>query len=201
MTPINRAEVERRHERLLEEYGRDSVEQVETRWESPPDEFEEYVAGSRAGYVGGAYCWVTRTGEQFADLTESMPESALPDRNEERALLILGRDDSGWGVPGGGQEDDETYEQAAVREVDEETGVDCEVTDLYRLERVERHCTDPDDDRVNHMLYGFFDADYAGGEIRIQPGELHGAAWFREPPARIHPATETKAEAWFGERQ
>nr|WP_233265142.1 NUDIX domain-containing protein [Halomarina oriensis] len=130
-----------------------------------------------------------------------MPEAASPDSDEERALLILGRADNGWGVPGGGQEDDETFEEAAVREVREETDVDCEVTDLFRLERVERHCTDPDDDRVNHMLYVFFDADYAGGEIRIQPGELHGAAWFGEAPERLHPATEPKAKEWFGERR
>jgi 8-oxo-dGTP pyrophosphatase MutT (NUDIX family) len=128
-----------------------------------------------------------------------MPEEATPGDGEERALLILGRADDWWGVPGGGQEDDETFEEAAVREVREETGVDCEVADLFRLEHVERHCTGPDDDRVNHMLFVFFDADYAGGEIRVQPGELHGAAWFGEAPGRLHPATEQRAAEWFGE--
>jgi 8-oxo-dGTP pyrophosphatase MutT (NUDIX family) len=199
VTHINREPVERRRERLLEEYGREDVELVETRWESPPEEFEEYVGVSREGYIGGGYCWVTRTAEQLAALTESMPEEAAPDDGERRALLILGRADNGWGVPGGGQEDDETFEEAAVREVREETGVDCEITDLFRVEHVERHCTDPNDDRVNHMLYVFFDADYTGGEIRIQPGELHGAAWFGEAPERLHPATEQRAAEWFGE--
>jgi 8-oxo-dGTP pyrophosphatase MutT (NUDIX family) len=144
---------------------------------------------------------VTRTAEQFAALTESMPDEAGAAPDEERALLILGRSEDWWGVPGGGQEDDETFEEAAVREVDEETGVDCSVTDLFRIEHVERHCTDPDDDRVNHMLFVFFDADYAGGEIRVQPGELHGAAWFGEAPGRLHPATEPKAKEWFGEAE
>lgn len=197
MDHINRETVERRRERLLTEYGREGVELVERRWESPPEEFEEYAAQSRAGYVGGAYCWVNRTADQFADLTESMPDESAPDDGEERALLILHRASDLWGIPGGGQEDDETFEEAAVREVREETGVDCEVTDPFRIERVERHCADPADDRVNHMLFVFFDADYAGGEIRVQPGELHGAAWFREPPAQLHPATEPKAREWF----
>ena len=200
MDHVNRETVERRRERLLDEYGREGVELVETRWESPPEEFEEYVAQSRAGYVGGAYCWVGRTAEQFADLTESMPDGSVPDDGEERALLILHRASDAWGVPGGGQEGDETLEEAAVREVREETGVDCAVTDLFRLERVERHCTDPEDDRVNHMLFVFFDADYAGGEIRVQSGELHGAAWFRRPPARLHDSVEPKADGWFGGR-
>ena len=200
MDHVNRETVEGRQERLLEEYGRDGVELVEKRWESPPGEFDEYAALSRAGYIGGAYCWVSRTAEQFADLTESMPDGSAPDDGEERALLILHRAGDEWGIPGGGQEGDETFEEAAVREVREETGVDCAVTDLFRIERVERHCTDPEDDRVNHMLFVSFDADYAGGEIHVQPGELHGAAWFREPPARLHSSTETKAGTWFDER-
>jgi 8-oxo-dGTP pyrophosphatase MutT (NUDIX family) len=198
MRHINREAVECRRERLLDEYGREGVELVEKRWESPPEEFEEYVEQSRAGYIGGGYCWVVRTDDQFADLTESMPEGATPDDGEKRALLILGRSEDWWGVPGGGQEGDETFEQAAVREVREETAVDCEVTDLFRIEYAERHCTDPKDGRVNHMLFVFFDADYTDGEIRIQPGELHGAAWFGEAPGRLHPATERKADEWFG---
>ncbi|MFD1513543.1 NUDIX hydrolase [Halomarina rubra] len=200
MAHINRETVERRHERLLEEYGTDGVELVEKRWESPPEEFEEFADLSRAGYVGGGYCWVTRTAEQFAALTESMPESAAPDPDEERALMILNRDLHSWGVAGGGREADETFEEAAVREVREETGVDCEVTDLFRVEHATRRCTAPDDDRVCHMLFVFFDADYAGGEIRVQPGELHGAAWFRDAPSRVDDAAQKRAEEWFDER-
>lgn len=200
MTHINRETVERRQARIREEY--EGVHVVEERWESPPDEFERYVEGSddghvgaREGYVGGGYCWVVRTPDQNAPLTETMPEAAGED--EDRVLLILGRDDSGWGVAGGGVEDSETYEEAAVREVREETGVTCEVTDCYRLERVRRVSTDPDDDRTVHLLYAFFDAAYVDGEISVQPGELHGACWFALAPGRVHPASERKAEAWF----
>jgi 8-oxo-dGTP pyrophosphatase MutT (NUDIX family) len=200
MSHINREEVERRRERLLEEYGRTGVELVENHDEAPPDRFEEHVRLCEEGYTGGGYCWVARTGEQFAALTVSMPEAAGADPEEERVLLILGRGDDGWGVPGGGREGGETYEQAAVREVVEETGVDCEITDLYRVEEFRTTSTDPDDDRISHLLFVFFDADYAGGEIRVQPGELHGAAWFGEAPARLHPATEPKAKEWFGDR-
>lgn len=198
MRHINREAVERRRERLLDEYGREGVELVENYDEMPPDRFADHVRVCEDGYTGGGYCWVVRTGEQFAALTESMPDEAGAAPGEERALLILGRGDDGWGVPGGGREDGETYEEAAVREVSEETDVSCEITALYRLEEFQITSADPDDGRTTHMLFVFFDADYTDGEIRIQPGELHGAAWFGEAPGRLHPATEQKADKWFG---
>lgn len=209
---VNRREVERRKERLLAEYDESRV--VETTFDVEQEEFAETVAHARDGYIGGGYCWVVRSPAQAAPLTESMPEKAGNDH--DRALLIMSRGADRWGVPGGGLEGydpavegrplspsdaghGETYEEAARREVEEETGVACTINDCFRLEHARWVPTDHRK-TVMHALYTFFDATYAGGHIRVQPGELDGAAWFRQIPERLHPATEGKAERWVSDR-
>lgn len=48
--------------------------------------------------------------------------------NDDGAILLIGNEwMDGYGLPGGGVEYDETWEEAAVREVREETGVSIEV--------------------------------------------------------------------------
>jgi len=192
---INAQRVERRLDRLLAEYGDVPVE--EQTWEGSDEEFEGFADSARDGYLGGAYAWVVREPADAPPLTESMPEEANGDAR--RALMIRNRADEGWSLPGGGREDDETFEAAARREVREETGVDCSVGEPFLLRRV----TAVPDDGVEgasadavHLLYAFFDATYEGGSIAIQPAELHGAAWFADPPERLLPATERRAEAW-----
>ncbi|QPV62093.1 NUDIX domain-containing protein [Halosimplex litoreum] len=188
---VNREAVERRRDRLQAEYGEVPVERI--RDEVPPERFATLCAESREGYIGGAYCWVVREPDQTAPLTESMPDDLEADR---RVLMILNRADERWGLPGGGQEGDETFEAAAVREVREETGVDCEVTDTFHLRRVTAESTGDRDERL-HALYVFFDAAYVDGHIAVQPGELNGAAWFAEPPERLQPANAVRADDFW----
>ncbi|MFC4449369.1 NUDIX hydrolase [Halorussus aquaticus] len=193
-TEINAESVERRMDRLLAEYGDVPVE--EETWERSADRFEREVRQAENGYVGGAYAWVVRRPDEATDLTESMPPEAEDDR--KRALMILGRGADRWGLAGGGLEDGERHEEAARREVREETGVECELTDLFLL----RHVTvvpEGDSERRIHFLYAFFDATYEGGSITVQPGELDGAAWFAEPPERLLPANGRRAESWTPE--
>lgn len=190
---VNRESVERRLERLQDEYGEVPVEKITEA--IPADEFAEAREHARNGYTGGAYAWVVRAPEQTAELTESMPDDVEDGR---RVLLILGRGGTKWGLAGGGREDGETYEEAAVREVAEETSVECELTDLFLLRRM-RWESAGDHEEVLHGLYVFFDAAYGGGHIAIQPGELNGAAWFADPPARMLPANEFRADDFWDE--
>lgn len=188
---INRETIERRKERLLEEYDGVEVHTGPERME--PEEFDEFREIARDGYLGGGYCWVVREPEQAAPLTPSMPDDIDEKR---RALMIQSRGSTRWGLAGGGREEGETFEEAAVREVREETSVDCEVTDCFLIAHRILRPTNDADDRV-HLLYAFFDAAYAGGHVEIQPGELNGAAWFAEPPERMHPENQFRADDFW----
>lgn len=195
MSPdINRTDVDRRLARLEDEWGSFPVDRREETW--PADEFAESVALARDGYTGGGYVIAVREPEQAAPLTESMPDDATQD--EDRVLLAMGRGNDEWGPPGGGREAGETYEEAAVREVGEETGVDVEITGVQ--EALRWTTTSEDDDRTVHTLFVVFTGRYEGGHIEVQPGELNGAAWFRELPATLHQFAERFAEDWVGGR-
>jgi 8-oxo-dGTP diphosphatase len=191
-THINREFVENEIERLSAAYREVTVqEDVE---EIPPEAFPEYVENARNGYVGSAYAWVVRQPEQAGERSETYAGGR---EQRERALMILPRGESKWGVPGGGLEGEESFEEAAVREVREEAGVDCEITGLWHLWRVRWRSEDESDERVSHTLHVFFDGDYAGGQIATQAAEVNGAAWFAEPPARLGEHAARRAERFF----
>ncbi|MFB6071532.1 MAG: NUDIX hydrolase [Halobacterium sp.] len=189
---INEAFVEAQLARLQDEYGEVPVDDDIV--EVPADDFPEYVRNARDGYVGSAYAWVTRSPEQAGERSETY---SGPVEDRERALLILPRGRSEWGVPGGGLEGEESFEAGAVREVREEAGVDCAVTDLWHVERRRWRSEDDADGRVSHTLHVFFDADYEGGEIAVQEAEVNGAAWFAEAPARLMEKTAMRADSYF----
>ena len=188
---INREEIDRRLDRLRQEYGSVHVENAYER--VPPEEFESWVEETEEyDYIGGAYCVIRRPAEAAPDLTASMPDEAAADG--ERVLFMMGRGATDWGFPGGGVEDGETFEEAAVREVEEEVSIDCEVTDLLHVHRIVGVCEGTA--REGHLAYVFFEADYVGGTVAIQGGELNGACWFRTAPDDLHPFVEDHADSW-----
>lgn len=195
MSPdINREDVERRLDRLREAYGDFPVRWREETWSD--EEFADSLELAESGYVGAAYVLATREPEQTVELSESMPE---PDRPEQRrVLLAMGRGSEVWGPPGGGREGDEIYEEAAVREVDEEVGVDVSLTGVREVLRWTT--TAEGDDRTVHTAFVLFDGEYEGGHIDVQPEEVNGACWFRELPPNLHEFAQGFAEEWEGGR-
>ncbi|MDZ7746128.1 MAG: NUDIX domain-containing protein [Halobacteriales archaeon] len=124
MVSHNADTVQSRLARLTDEYDPDVLEERET----TADEFFSELAGYAAdGYTGGGYAWVIR--ERPPDLSASMPDADELDEPYPRVLLGYGRGDGAWGPAGGGRENGETYEEATEREVFEEAGVECTVTD------------------------------------------------------------------------
>ena len=124
-----------------------------------------------------------------------MPASTARDR--DRVLLILHRGRDRWTAPGGGVEGDETFAQAAVREVREETGIDCRATDLAGVWR--NVAASAGDDRRVHYLAAVFAGRDEGGTLDVQAAELDGAAWFARPPERVSDTVEALAERWWAD--
>lgn len=97
------------------------------------------------------------------------------DRGE--ILLIRRSDNDNWALPGGAIDLGESMTQAAVREVKEETGVDCEITGLVGI------YTDP----KHVILYT------SNGEARQEFSILLTA---RETGGRPTPSSESTEVVW-----
>lgn len=190
---VNRQAVEEKIARLRDQYG--PLYEEDQTVEVPADAFREEVQLSRDGYLGSAYAWIVRRPADAPDLTESMPEEARTD--ESRVLLILGRGGTRWGIPGGGIESAERVEETVYREVTEETSIRCSLDHCFGVRHERR--TASHSDIVLHNIRAVFDATYDEGSISIQPGELAGAAWWRERPPRIHPLAKPRAERWYAD--
>jgi 8-oxo-dGTP diphosphatase len=101
----------------------------------------------------------------------------------DRVLLALWNeaDQPRWTLPGGGVELRETVEEAAVREVREETGYDVA---LGRLLGVDTFVVPPEErttdrDRFYKGVRVIFEAEITGGELRNEvDGSTDEARWF-----------------------
>ncbi len=79
---------------------------------------------------------------------------------EGKIAMVEMRHPSGgsfWALPGGHIEDGETPEQAAVREMREETGLDVHITDLLWAEETQG----------NYAMHYTFVAELIGGELIV----------------------------------
>ena len=90
-------------------------------------------------------------------------------------VLIQTRADR-WQIPKGAIEDGETREQAARREVHEETGIDGEV--LEHLETIEYWYTAGTRRQKRHKSVHLFLLRFLGGDTRDHDDESIDAKWF-----------------------
>lgn len=100
----------------------------------------------------------------------------IDDRN--RVLLMRRKGEGTWGVPGGGVEVGETWQQAAQRECREETGWDIDLRDLLGLysdpaTQIHRY----PDGRIVHCVGAVFLAS-PRGQTGVPDGEATELGWF-----------------------
>ncbi|WP_033293873.1 NUDIX hydrolase [Amycolatopsis jejuensis] len=92
--------------------------------------------------------------------------SAFIQDDEGRILMIRRTDNDLYSIPGGQLELGETLAEAAIREVREETGIDCEVTEVIGLYSDPRHVIAYDDGEVRQEFSICFRAKTTGGSLR-----------------------------------
>ncbi|MFC9257845.1 NUDIX hydrolase [Amycolatopsis thailandensis] len=116
--------------------------------------------------------------------------------DDGRILMIRRTDNDLYSIPGGQLELGETLSQAAVREVREETGIECEVTGVIGLYSNPNHVIAYDDGEVRQEFSICFRANCVGGALRTS-NESKEVVWVA--PSRIdymnlHPSTKLRLD-------
>ncbi|WP_371018658.1 NUDIX hydrolase [Pseudalkalibacillus sp. JSM 102089] len=98
----------------------------------------------------------------------------LLDEKSEKILMVknTGVNASYYTLPGGAVEHGETMQDAAIREVKEETGLDVEVNGVFSV--MEGFF----EERDHHAVFFTFQGTIVGGEINISfPDEIEEITW------------------------
>jgi len=128
--------------------------------------------------------------------------SVILEDAEGRILLELRHDNRCWGYAGGAVEMDEVVEDAARRELFEETGLAAGKLELYGVfSGPESHFYYPNGDEVSYVEIVYLCRDYSG-ELCPQPGEVDELRWFAadELPEDLSPPTARVIRQWAAEK-
>lgn len=120
--------------------------------------------------------------------------SAFIQDDEGRILMIRRTDNDLYSIPGGQLELGETLAEAAVREVREETGIECEVTGVIGLYSDPKHVIAYDDGEVRQEFSICFRARKISGSLKTS-SESAEVAWVRPSDLsslKIHPSIKLR---------
>lgn len=121
--------------------------------------------------------------------------------SENRVLLQLRSDNHCWGYAGGSVELDEVVEDAAKRELFEETGLVAEKLDFFGIFSGEdMHYIYPNGDEVSIIDIVYVCKEFSG-TLKCQQGEVDDLKYFRvnEIPDNITNANRNALEKWVKE--
>lgn len=107
---------------------------------------------------------------------------------DKKILLIKRTDNNMWGIPGGSSELGETFEETAVREVFEETGLTIKKLDLFSIfSGKSMHYIYPNGDEVYNTVCIFTSNDYSG-DLKADDFESSEVGFFnlKELPQNLH---------------
>jgi 8-oxo-dGTP pyrophosphatase MutT (NUDIX family) len=98
--------------------------------------------------------------------TSVVPSANVVVTDDAARVLVIHRTDNGnWALPGGALDVGESLVQTAVREVKEETGIDCEITGLVGIYTDPRHVIlYTSDGEVRQEFSVLYTARAVGGE-------------------------------------
>ncbi|MUK88651.1 NUDIX domain-containing protein [Ornithinibacillus sp. L9] len=107
----------------------------------------------------------------------------LFDEKNEKVLMVKnrGQNSSYYTLPGGAVECGETIEEAAIREVKEETGLDVKLGGIFTVSEAFF------EERGHHAIVFTFNGEIIGGEISISfPEEIEKVTWMEADLAENH---------------
>ncbi|MBQ8862469.1 MAG: NUDIX hydrolase [Clostridia bacterium] len=106
--------------------------------------------------------------------------SVIVEDDKGRILLQLRKDNGCWGYAGGSVELDEEVEEAAKRELFEETGLIANKLSLFGVfSGKDTHYVYPNGDEVSNVDIVYICKDFSG-ELRCQPSEVKMLAFFEK---------------------
>lgn len=120
-----------------------------------------------------------------------------------RILLVHKTDNDLWALPGGGHDVGESIADTAVREVQEETGVDVEVTSVVGLYTNPNHVMAYDDGELRQQFSICFAARLIGGKAREDGIETKEVRWVDVDDLdslNIHPSMRLRITHYLEDR-
>jgi 8-oxo-dGTP pyrophosphatase MutT (NUDIX family) len=122
--------------------------------------------------------------------------------SQSRILLIKRTDNKKWGLPGGSLELGETFEEAAIREAKEETGLMVTDLTLFRAYSGSRmHFVYPNGDEVYNAVCIFETKEYKGKAVPDGiESSLIGFFGRDELPEPLHPPDKIIIDEYLKER-
>jgi ADP-ribose pyrophosphatase YjhB (NUDIX family) len=128
--------------------------------------------------------------------------SAVATDQDGRILLILRTDNGYWSIPGGGVKPGETIKEAAVREVGEETGIECEVTGLIGIYSNPNHVAAYDNGEVRQEFSICFTTRMLGGSKRTssESADVRFVPSGDLPGYNIHPSVRLRIQHYLEQR-
>lgn len=128
--------------------------------------------------------------------------SVIVEDKEGRVLLQLRTDNHCWGYAGGSVDLDEVVEEAAKRELLEETGLVAEKLELFGVySGPETHYIYPNGDEVSNVDLVFLCKEYSG-TLKRQEDEVSELRFFRaeEMPENISPPIRAALLDWAAKK-
>lgn len=128
--------------------------------------------------------------------------SVIVEDSKGRILLQKRTDNHCWGYAGGSVELDEVVEDAAKRELFEETGLIAERLDLFGVfSGKDTHYIYPNGDEVSNVDIVFICTQYSG-TLKCQKGEVDELRFFSvdEIPESISPPIRCALDKWREQR-
>ncbi|GAA3053906.1 NUDIX hydrolase [Actinokineospora globicatena] len=127
-----------------------------------------------------------------------VPSVTVVVRNEDGHLLLIHKIDNNlWALPGGGHDPGERITDTAVRETQEETGLDVRVLRLVGTYTDPRHVIAYDDGEVRQQFSLCFEAEWTGGTPREDGTETRAVKWVNPvdlDALQIHPSMRLRID-------